>query len=169
MTLNSCSNTDVPQTEGNSQVGKFLADFFESCQVLVDYEYGDRDLLDVYNVAQVEACLSSSGMFIANVRAAGFTLEVINKDPENMLITAVPIRIGSYAMDKLPQHLEYFRRTVQLNPQHGPRWCDLCLTREESIQTEKKFSIFVAPSLDANHITVIDEGKIYGKTTAEFQ
>ena len=120
VTLSSCSNTVVPQTEGNSQVGKLRGDFFESCQVLVDDEFGSRDLLDVYNVAQVKACLSSPGMLIVNVRAASFTLEVINKEPENMVSTGIRIDVGSDAMDKLPQHLEYFGRTVPVNHQHGP-------------------------------------------------
>ena len=133
MTLSSCSNTVVPQTEGNRQV-------------LVDYEFGSRDLLDVYNVGQVKARLSSPAMFIVNVRAASFTLEVMNKEPENMVIT---VYVGSDAMDKLPQHLEYFGRTVPVNHRHGPSIVvyDLCLTREESIQAEKKFSIFVGNRL----------------------
>lgn len=110
----------MPQTEGNSEVAKFPGHFFQSGQVLVDYEFGSRDLLHVYNVAQVKARLSSPGVFIINARAAGFTLEVINKEPENMVITGIRIYVGTDAMDKLPQRLEYFGRTVPVNPQHGP-------------------------------------------------
>jgi E3 ubiquitin-protein ligase UBR4 len=47
---------------------KFPVDFLESCHVLTEYEFGGRDLLDVYNVAQLKLRLSTPGMFVANVR-----------------------------------------------------------------------------------------------------
>ncbi|CAM4878013.1 unnamed protein product [Rotaria socialis] len=155
--------------EPSNGLVKFSVDFFESCHLLTDYEFGGRDLLDVYNVAQLKLRLSTPGMFVANVRTGGFTLEVINKDSDNMVVTGVRIHIGLYSMDKSPQYFELFGRTVQVNNLQGPRWYDLCLTREESIQAEKKFNIFIAQSVDTNHITVIDDAKVYGKTKEEFQ
>ncbi|UJR08441.1 hypothetical protein I4U23_012711 [Adineta vaga] len=153
---------------GNDSI-KFPVDFFESCHPLTEYEFGGRDLLDVYNVAQLKLRLSTPGLFIANVRTGGFTLEVINKDSDNMVITGVRIHVGSYSMDKCPQYFELFGRTVHTNSLQGPRFYDLCLTREESIQAEKKFNIFIAQSPDTNHVTVIDDVKVYGKTKEEFQ
>ncbi|CAF3538830.1 unnamed protein product [Rotaria sp. Silwood1] len=158
-----------PTNESTNGSIKFPVDFFESCQLLTEYEFGGRDLLDVYNVAQLKLRLSTPGMFVANVRTGGFTLEVINKDPDNKVITGVRIHIGLYSMDKSPQYFELFGRTIQVNNLQGPRWYDLCLTREESIQAEKKFNIFISQSVDTNHITVIDDVKVYGKTKEEFQ
>ncbi|CAF1322792.1 unnamed protein product, partial [Rotaria sordida] len=171
-TVTSASTTTTttgPINESINGLIKFPVDFFESCQLLTEYEFGGRDLLDVYNVAQLKLRLSTPGMFIANVRTGGFTLEVINKDPDNKVITGVRIHIGLYSMDKSPQYFELFGRTIQVNNLQGPRWYDLCLTREESIQGEKKFNIFIAQSIDPNHITVIDDVKVYGKTKEEFQ
>ena len=148
---------------------KFPVDFFETCHILTEYEFGGRDLLDVYNVAQLKLRLSTPGMFVANVRTGGFTLEVINKDSDNMVITGVRIHIGSCSMDKSPQYFEFFGRTIHVNNAQGPRWYDICLTREETIQAEKKFNIFIAQSVDTNHITVIDDVKVYGKSKEEFQ
>ena len=73
-----------PTNESSNDSIKFPVDFFETCHVLTEYEFGGRDLLDVYNVAQLKLRLSSPGMFVANVRTGGFTLEIINKDSENM-------------------------------------------------------------------------------------
>ena len=71
-------------------------------------------------------------------------------------------------MERSPQYFEFFGRTVQVNDQQGPRWYDLGLTRQESAQAEKKFPIFIAQSLDANQVTVIDDVKVYGKNKGEF-
>ena len=161
--------TITTTNESTNGTIKFPVDFFESCHLLTEYEFGGRDLLDVYNVAQLKLRLSTPGMFIANVRTGGFTLEVINKDSDNMVMTGVRIHVGSYSIDKSPQYFEIFGRTIQINNLQGPRCYDLCLTREESIQAEKKFNIFIGQSIDANHVTVIDDVKVYGKTKDEFQ
>ncbi|CAF3628387.1 unnamed protein product [Adineta steineri] len=166
-TINPSINNQTNELSNDSI--KFPVDFFETCHLLTEYEFGGRDLLDVYNVAQLKLRLSTPGMFIANVRTGGFTLEVINKDSDNMVITGIRIHIGSYSLDKSPQYFELFGRTIHINNLQGPRWYDLCLTREESIQAEKKFNIFIAQSIDTNHITVIDDVKVYGKTKEEFQ
>lgn len=164
----STTTANLSNESSNGSV-RFPVDFFESCHLLTEYEFGGRDLLDVYNVAQLKLRLSTPGMFVANVRTGGFTLEIINKDTDNMVVTGVRIHIGSYSMDKSPQYFEIFGRTVQVNSLQGPRWYDVCLTREESIQAEKKFNIFIAQSVDTNHVTVIDDVKVYGKTKEEFQ
>ena len=62
----------------------------------------------------------------------------------------------------------FFGRTVQVNDQQGPRWSDLRLTREESIQAEKQFAIFTGQSLDANRVTIIDDVKVSSKNKGEF-
>jgi hypothetical protein len=97
-----------------------------------------------------------------------FTSQVFNKDVENMVIIGVRIHLGSNSMERSPQYFEFFGRTVQVNDQQGPRWYDLGLTREESIQAEKKLAIFIAQSPDANQVTVIDDVKVYGKNKGEF-
>ena len=101
--------------ESSNGTVKFPVDFFESCDLLTEYEFGGRDLLDVYNVAQLKLRFSTPGMFVANVRTGGFTVEIINKDSENMVVTGVRIHIGSYSMDKSPQYFEIFGRAVQVN------------------------------------------------------
>ena len=163
------TNTNTISNESSSGTVKFPVDFFETCHILTEYEFGGKDLLDVYNVAQLKLRLSTPGMFVANVRTTGFTLEITNKDSDNMVITGVRIHVGGYSLDKCPQYFEYFGRNVQVNSQQGARWYDLCLTREESIQAEKKLAIFVAQSLEGNHVTVIDDVKVYGKSKEEFQ
>ena len=66
-------------------------------------------------------------------------------------------------------YFEFFGRTVQVNAEQGARWSDLRLTREESIQAEKKFTIFIAQSLDANQVlTVIEDVKVFGKNKGNF-
>jgi len=142
------TNTNTISNESSSGTVKFPVDFFETCHILTEYEFGGKDLLDVYNVAQLKLRLSTPGMFVANVRTTGFTLEITNKDSDNMVITGVRIHVGGYSLDKCPQYFEYFGRNVQVNSQQGARWYDLCLTREESIQAEKKLAIFVAQSLE---------------------
>lgn len=169
ITASSSVPTINQNNESSNGLIKFPVDFFESAHVLTEYEFGGKDLLDVYNVAQLKLRLSTPGMFVANVRTGGFTLEIVNKDPDNMVIIGVRIHIGSYSLDKCPQYFEYFGRTVQVNNLQSARWFDLCLTREESIQAEKKFNIFISQSIDTNHITVIDDVKVYGKTKEEFQ
>ena len=94
------TSTAMTQTERNSQLPTSPVDLFQSCQLLTDEEFGGRDLLDVSNVAQLKTRLSSSGPFVANVRAAPSTLQVINKDPQNMVSSGARIHLGSSTMDK---------------------------------------------------------------------
>lgn len=48
------------------------------------------------------------------------------------------------------------------------RWFDIPMTREESLQSDKKLSILFGPSQDAENITILDSIKIYGKTKDVF-
>jgi E3 ubiquitin-protein ligase UBR4 len=41
------------------------------------------------------------------------------------------------------------------------RWFDFPLTREESLQADKKLTVTFGPSLDADAITMVDSLKVY--------
>ena len=85
-----------------------------------------------------------------------------------MVLIGVCIHLRSNSMETSPLCFECFGRTIQVNDHKGPRWDNLRLIREESIQIEKKFSIFVAQSLEANRVTVIDNVQDSGKNKEEF-
>ena len=51
-----------------STKAKFPIDFFEHCNPTNEVEYGGSDLLEVYNVNQIKARLSTNGMYLANTK-----------------------------------------------------------------------------------------------------
>uniref|UniRef100_A0A182SZU9 E3 ubiquitin-protein ligase UBR4-like domain-containing protein n=1 Tax=Anopheles maculatus TaxID=74869 RepID=A0A182SZU9_9DIPT len=105
-------------------------------------------------------------MYVTSTKANGFTLEVSNNDP-NMVITGVRIQIGSQDVTKAPQRVTILGRSVTTVATRA-RWFDIPLTREESLQSDKKLSIHFGPSVDAEQITILDSIKIYGKTKDVF-
>merc|ERR1719204_1473802 len=73
----------------------FPLDFFEHCQQQTnDIEFGGTDVLQVYNVGQVKQRLQTSGLYVANTRPGGFTLEVANTDSSNVLV-GLRVLLGS--------------------------------------------------------------------------
>jgi len=49
--------------------------------------------------------------------------------------------VGSQSVERAPTYLEVFGRTTQVNCTR-PRWVDLPFTREESLNADKKFTLF---------------------------
>lgn len=82
------------QSSGNQASGKsgagsaptFPIDFFEHCTLMNEVEYGGNDLLQIYNTQHLKHRLNSTGLYVTSTRASGFTLDVMNNDP-NMVMT----------------------------------------------------------------------------------
>ncbi|XP_069096233.1 E3 ubiquitin-protein ligase UBR4 isoform X5 [Pleurodeles waltl] len=149
----------------SSQV-TFPIDFFEHNQQLTDVEFGGNDLLQVYNAQQIKHRLNSTGMYVANTKPGGFTVEVTNNNTA-MVMTGMRIQIGSQAIERAPSYIEMFGRTMQLNLTRS-RWFDFPFTREEALQADKKLTIFIGASVDPAGVTMMDAIKIYGKTKEQF-
>ncbi|XP_068018818.1 LOW QUALITY PROTEIN: E3 ubiquitin-protein ligase UBR4 [Melanerpes formicivorus] len=152
-------------TRTSSQVN-FPIDFFEHNQQLTDVEFGGNDLLQVYNAQQIKHRLNSTGMYVANTKPGGFTIEVTNNN-STMVMTGMRIQIGTQAIERAPSYLEIFGRTMQLNMTRA-RWFDFPFTREEALQADKKLTIFIGASVDPAGVTMMDSIKIYGKTKEQF-
>jgi len=105
-------------------------------------------------------------MHVTCPKAAGFSLDIINND-SNMVICGLRVQVGVYDIVKSPSSIEIFGRTIPINPSTA-RWYDIPLSREESIQAERRISVVFGPSLDPNDITTIDSIKVYGKTKESF-
>jgi len=58
-------------------------------------------------------------------------------------------------------------RSIQLTT-GSSRWFDLPLTREESLQAERKLSVTFGPSQDPEYVTMLDSMLVYGKTKDAF-
>ncbi|XP_058454823.1 protein purity of essence [Malaya genurostris] len=151
---------------GSSSAPTFPIDFFEHCTLMNEVEYGGNDLLQIYNTQHLKHRLNSTGLYVTSTRVNGFTLDVMNNDP-NMVMTGVRISIGSQDVSKAPQSVTILGRVIPTVPTRA-RWFDIPLTREESLQSDKKLSILFGPSHDAENITILDSIKIYGKTKDVF-
>lgn len=79
----------------------------------------------------------------------------------------IRISVGSQDVSKAPQSVTILGRVVPTVATRA-RWYDIPLTREESLQSDKKLSILFGPSQDAENITILDSVKIYGKTKDVF-
>ncbi|XP_063293132.1 E3 ubiquitin-protein ligase UBR4 isoform X8 [Pelobates fuscus] len=152
-------------TRASSQV-TFPIDFFEHNQQLTDVEFGGNDLLQLYNAQQIKHRLNSTGMYVANTKPGGFTVEVSNNN-STMVMTGMRLQIGTQAIERAPSYIEMFGRTMQLNLSRA-RWFDFPFTREEALQADKKLTIFFGASVDPAGVTMIDAIKIYGKTKEQF-
>ena len=144
----------------------FPVDFFENLIVLSDIEFGGIDVLSVYSSQQIKNRLNSPNMHITCTKASGFSLDIINNDP-NMVICGLRLQVGSQLVSNCPTSIEIFGRTIPINPLSF-RWYDIPLTREESLQSEKRLTLSFGPSSDTNNITVIDSIRVYGKTKESF-
>ncbi|XP_037079449.1 E3 ubiquitin-protein ligase UBR4-like, partial [Pollicipes pollicipes] len=145
---------------------QFPPDFFEGCQPMNDVEYGGDDVLQVYNTQQVKQRLSMTGMYIASTKPSGFSLEVTNGDSA-MVICGVQIMVGSQDPQRSPSYVELLGRSVPLHCTRA-RWFDVPLTREESLQADRRLVITFGPSPDPSGVTMVDSLKIYGKTKESF-
>ncbi|XP_031761327.1 E3 ubiquitin-protein ligase UBR4 isoform X1 [Xenopus tropicalis] len=152
-------------TRASSQV-TFPIDFFEHNQQLTDVEFGGNDLLQLYNAQQIKHRLNSTGMYVANTKPGGFTVEVTNNN-STMVMTGMRLQIGTQAIERAPSYIEMFGRTMQLNLSRA-RWFDFPFTREEALQADKKLTLFIGASVDPAGVTMIDAIKIYGKTKEQF-
>ncbi|KAK8723162.1 hypothetical protein OTU49_011871, partial [Cherax quadricarinatus] len=144
----------------------FPVDFFEHCSVMNDIEYGGNDLLQVYNVQQLKNRLNSQGMYIASTKPGGFQLEVTNND-STLVICGLRVAVGAVDTQRVPAYLEIFGRSVSIAATRS-RWFDTPLTREESLQADKRIVISFGPSADPSNIAMVDFVKIYGKTKEDF-
>ena len=121
-------------------------------------------------MGQVKQRLQTSGLYIANTKPGGFTLEVTNTDP-NTVMVGVRVLVGSQDTTRVPSSLEIFRRTVNMTVVR-PRWVEFCFTREESIQctaqAQNKISINFGASQDPGDVNMIDSVRIWTKTREAF-
>lgn len=144
----------------------FPVDFFEHCTVMADVEYGGNDLLQIYNVQQLKHRLSTTGLFVTSTKSNGFTLEVVNND-SNLVMTGLRISIGAQDPLRAPLTVTILGRCINTLAAR-PRWFDIPLTREESLQSDKKLLIIFGSSQDPENICMLDSIKIYGRTKDVF-
>ena len=121
-------------------------------------------------MGQVKQRLQTSGLYIANTKPGGFTLEVTNTDP-NTVMVGVRVLVGSQDTTRVPSSLEIFGRTVNMTVVR-PRWVEFCFTREESIQctaqAQNKISINFGASQDPGDVNMLDSVQIWTKTKEAF-
>ncbi|XP_051158982.1 E3 ubiquitin-protein ligase UBR4 isoform X2 [Leptopilina boulardi] len=144
----------------------FPVDFFEHCQSMNDVEFGGNDLLQIYNVAQIKHRLNTTGMYVASTRQLGFNIEINNNDP-TLVMTGFRVQLGNQDIQRAPLFVEIFGRSVRIMLTRS-RWFDIPLTREESLQADKKLVITFGPSQDAEGVIMVDSIKVYGKTKDAF-
>lgn len=75
-------------------------------------------------------------------------------------ITGIRILVGSQDIQRSPSFIDVFGRSVNLFPTRS-RWYDIPLSREESLQSDKKMSIVFGPSQDPETVTMVDSIKMY--------
>lgn len=162
----SISKTNGTSTLSSSGGTSFPIDFFEHCTVMTDIEYGGNDLLQIYNTQQLKNRLNTTGLYVASTRVNGFTLDVINND-SNMVITGVRVLIGTQDIARAPMGVTIHGRIVNTLTTHS-RWFDIPMTRDESLQSDKKLSILFGQSHDPEQISILDSIIVYGKTKEVF-
>lgn len=155
----SAKQSQIVSTNGSQS---FPIDFFEHCTPMNDIEFGGNDLLEVYNLQQLQNRLNTTGLYAAITRFNGFTLEITNKDP-NMVIAGIRFLIGTQDVSRAPTAVTIYGRKIPTICTRA-RWFAAPLTREESLQSDKKLSIHFSPSQDPEFVTILDSIKIYGKT-----
>lgn len=83
------------------------------------------------------------------------------------VIVGIRIQIGNQDAQRAPQNVTILGRTIP-TPVRRARWFDIPLTREESLQSDKKLSIHFGKSHDVEDVTMLDSIEIYGKTKDVF-
>ncbi|EDW35131.1 GL24752 [Drosophila persimilis] len=140
----------------------FPIDFFEHCNMLADVEFGGNDLLQIYNKQKLKTRLFSTGMFVASTKATGFTLEVVNNDP-NVVMVGFRVMLGTQDIQRAPVSVTILGRTIPTTMRKA-RWFDIPLTREEMFQSDKMLKVVFAKSQDPEHVTLLDSIEVYGKS-----
>lgn len=136
----------------------FPIDFFEQCHSMNDVEFGGNDLLQVYNVAQIKNRLNTTGMYVVSTKAMGFTIEIINNDA-TLVMTGIRVQLGTQDVQRAPMYVEVFGRSVRTTMTRS-RWFDIPLTRDESLQADKKLIVTFGPSQDPDGIMMVDSIKV---------
>lgn len=121
----------------------------------------------MYNVQQLKHRLQTSGLYIANNKHAGFGIDVQNNDAAQVIV-GLRFHLGTQDPTKVPSSVEIFGRTIAIHMTGRPRWFDVPLTREESLQSDKKVTLNFGPSLDPAGVSIIDSIQVYGKTKDAF-
>ncbi|XP_068628453.1 E3 ubiquitin-protein ligase UBR4 isoform X2 [Battus philenor] len=145
---------------------QFPIDFFEHCLAMTDIEFGGNDLLQVYNTAQIKNRLNTTSLYVVSTKMSGFSMEVINSDP-NMVICGIRVLLGTQDVARTPSYVEVYGRAIPTVVVRN-RWFDIPLTREESLQSDKKLVINFGPSQDPDGVTMVDSVKVYGKNKEQF-
>lgn len=157
-----------PPKPGSSRtlgLSSFPIDFFEQCTLISDVEFGGSDLLQVYNVQQLKNRLNSQSTYVACSKRGGFTMEITNKDAFSV-ICGVRVAVGGLDSQKIPSFIEVFGRNIPVATTRS-RWYDIPLSREETLQSDKKLVLTFGPPTDS-HVTIVDTVKVYGKTKEDF-
>ncbi|CAH0722275.1 unnamed protein product, partial [Brenthis ino] len=167
LTHHAKGKTQQTVTKSNSNgTPQFPIDFFEHCVAMSDIEFGGNDLLQVYNTAQIKHRLNTTGLYVVSTKMSGFSMEVVNSDP-NMVICGIRVLLGSQDVARSPTYVEVYGRSIQTIVVRN-RWFDIPLTREESLQSDKKLVINFGPSQDPDGITMVESVKVYGKNKEQF-
>ncbi|XP_055380592.1 protein purity of essence [Condylostylus longicornis] len=161
------SHQSSQKNGGTASNPVFPIDFFEHCSVMSDVEFGGNDLLQIYSTQKLKTRLFSTGMYVVSSKASGgFTLEINNPDP-NIVIVGIRVQLGTQDPVRAPTTVTILNRVIQ-TPVSRPRWFDIPLTREESLQSDKKLSVVFGKSQDPENICMLDSIEIYGKTKDVF-
>ena len=75
----------------------------------------------------------------------------MTNNDSNQVMVGVRVLLGSQDVTRIPSSIEIFGRSLQVNLTRS-RWFDFPLTRDESLQADKKLTVTFGPSLDAGII-----------------
>ncbi|XP_054271979.1 E3 ubiquitin-protein ligase UBR4-like isoform X4 [Macrosteles quadrilineatus] len=164
--LKSSKKKKTPKVNKSPGAVTFPVDFFEHSTLLNDVEYGGNDLLQIYNAQQIKNRLNTTGMYVVSTKSTGFNIEITNNDG-TQVITGIRVLLGNQDVQRVPGYIEVCGRTTQTAVARN-RWFDLPLTREESLQADKKLTVTFGPSQDPEGVTMVDSIKVYGKSKDQF-
>ena len=106
------------------------------------WQFLGTDLLHVYNKQQVLHRLNASGLYIANAKPGGFSVDVSNLQATTTATVGVRVLLRGHSMEKTPSFIEVLGRTHNVSLSSGAsRWVDIPFTRDESIRADKGFKI----------------------------
>lgn len=140
----------------------FPIDFFELATPMNDIEFGGNDLLQIYNQQQIKHRLNTTGMYVVSTKLGGFSLEIRNPDVAHVIV-GLRVMLGSQDPLRAPSYVEILGRTIP-TPCTRNRWFDIPLTREESLQADKRLMVIFGPSQDPENVTIVDSVKVYSKS-----
>ena len=117
----------------------FPVDFFENLTQTNDVEFGGNDVLQVYNTTQIKQRLNTVGCYIAACKPPGFNIDVINTNSSTVIV-GLRVGVGGQSIERVPSYFEVFGRSIQVSTTRS-RLVDIPLTREESLQADKKVTL----------------------------